>query len=796
MMHTKNYSLNNAEVNDVSLLRRALDRQIKARKQAESILEVKSKELYDTIHHLKQANNRLENHLSEKSSEIDGIFINIIDPYVVMDLLGNVIKMNDAAKKFLGFDTNTEPINLSALVHEDYIEYTYESFKKLMEVGSIKKYRPKLTLRCGTEKFVEINGSLIYDKNRQPIGAQGVIRDISEETKIKQLLAEQKKQLDIIFENSSLGIVLTDTNEKIIKANHAFLDLVGYPINEIKKYTLDHISDSGDIDLEKSLNDKMNKGEIDHFSIIKKYSKKDGTILSGKTTISAVKTAHGVIDYRVALIEDISNELKAEEQLKASEDRLSSLIANLNTGILVEDQDRKIALTNKIFCDIFNIFIPPERLKGFNCSKAIDNSKVLFKNPEKTIERVNKIVEEKKLVLGDILEMVDGRILQRDYIPVFKNNVYNGHLWAYTDITISRNYKNNLEQQKEKYSSIIANMNLGLVEVDTDDVIQLVNQSFCTLSGYSEDQLVNKKALDVINVLNKNVVEEKTERRINGESDSYEVEVLHPSGELRYWLVSGAPRYDERGKVIGSLGIHLDITNQKLLELQKEKLVQELETSNHSLQEYAHIVSHDLKSPLRSISALSSWLNDDYKNVLDEAGKNNLAMMQEKVEAMDNLIDGILKYSTISSETMATTNVNVNEVISEITDIIFIPDHVQIKITSELPVVIADKTKIHQLFQNILSNAVVHIERDKGLVEIGCMETSTHWEFSIKDNGVGIPKEYHEKIFKIFQSVGNKERSTGIGLSIVKKIIDLYQGKIWLESEIGVGTTFFFTLKK
>ena len=131
-----------------------------------------------------------------------------------------------------------------------------------------------------------------------------------------------------------------------------------------------------------------------------------------------------------------------------------------------------------------------------------------------------------------------------------------------------------------------------------------------------------------------------------------------------------------------------------------------------------------------------------------------------------------------------------------IEEIIFIPDNVKIKVTNKLPIILADKTKIHQLFQNFLSNAVVNIEKEKGLVEIGCKETPTHWEFSVKDNGVGIPKEYHEKIFQIFQSIGNNERTTGIGLSIVKKIIDRYEGRVWLESEIGKGTTFYFTLKK
>ncbi len=780
---------------EVLLLKKALDRQVKARKQAESILELKSKELYDTTRHLQEANSRLENMLSEKSSELEGIFINIVDPYVVMDLTGNIIKMNNAAKDFFGLANVKDLINLSSYVHEDYIEYTYNAFKSLVEVGTIKNYRPKLKLKNGAEKYVEVNGSLIYNKEHEPIGAQGILRDISQETEIKQLLAEQRKQLDIIVENSPLGIILTN-NDTIIKANTAILNLLGFEEGELKTQSLHSISQAEDENTANSLMQKMNAGELDNFSVVKKFTKKDGGYIQAKTSISAVKNTKGNIDYKVAIIEDITKELEAKEQLKNSENRLSSLIANLHTGILVEDENRNIVLTNKMFCHFLDINTPPHRLVGINCDSAIQENKHLFKYPEKEMARINEIILNKELVLSDEIELANGRILERDFIPILNKGIYNGHLWTYTDVTIARNYKKNLEVQKEKYSSIIANMNLGLVEVDNDDIIQLVNQSFCKMSGYIEQDLIGKKATSILKFKNENIIAEKAENRLKGQSDSYEVEVLNQLGESKHWLISGAPRYDEMGRVIGSLGIHLDITEQKRLELQKESLVQELEKSNIGLQEYAHIVSHDLKSPLRSISALCTWLNEDYHDKLDENGKYNLTMMQEKVEAMDSLIDGILKYSTISSDNVENSSVDVNEVIKEITDIIFIPEHVKIVTTSTLPTLFADRTKIHQLIQNFLSNAVVHIEREEGLVEIGCEDRDTHWEFSIKDNGVGIPKEYHEKIFKIFQSVGNKERSTGIGLSIVKKIIDLYQGKVWLESEIGVGTTFFFTLKK
>ncbi|NHF58566.1 PAS domain S-box protein [Flavobacteriaceae bacterium TP-CH-4] len=780
---------------EVLLLKKALERQKKARIQAEKILEEKSKELYDVTQHLKEANSQLENLLNEKTSELDGVFINIIDPYVVMDLKFNVINMNRSAKEFLGYDHNRERLNLKQLVHPEYLEYTWESIQSLLEVGTLKNYRAKIFSKDGTEKWVQINSSLIYDKERKPIAAQGIIRDITNETEIRQLLDEQKRQLDIIVGNSPLGIALT-IKGKIIKVNPAFENLLGYSEYELKRLHVKDITVPEENEESIRLIDQMNKGRLDTFSIVKKYLRKDGTTLFAKTTVSAVKNHRGDVDYQVALVEDISKEREAEERTKASENRLATLISNLQTGVLLEDEHRTISLTNQMFCDLFHIPVTPESLKGADCSNAAEDNKKYFKDPENFVNRIETILQNRKVVLKDELEMIDGSILERDYIPIFNQDIYKGHLWTYQDVTLRKNYKRNLEAQKEKYSSIIANMNLGLIEVDLEDTIQLVNQSFCNMSGFAETELVGQKASEVLNLIERDLLKEKNEKRLLGESDSYEVRVAHKDGRTRHWLISGAPRYNEAGQAVGSIGIHLDITDQKQLELQKEKLLRELESSNQGLQEYAHIVSHDLKSPLRSISALASWLAEDYKEVLDDNGLFNLQQMQEKVESMDRLISGILKYSSISHDTSEHTQVDLNAVVNEIREIIFIPEHVNVLIMNTLPVVLADRTKIYQLFQNLIGNAVVHIEAEQGLVEISSSETRTHWQFNIKDNGIGIAPEYHEKIFKIFQSIGNGERSTGIGLSIVKKIIDLYEGSIWLDSTIGQGTTFHFTLKK
>lgn len=783
--------------NEIPILKRALLREKKARKTAENLLENKAKELYDASLHLREANGRLETLLNDGVTAIDNAFVNIIDPYVVMDLMSNVINMNTSAKEFLGYDHTKEKICLSDIVHPDYLEYTAESFQTLLQVGVLKNYSAKIITKNQEEKYVSINASLIYNESGSPIAAQGVIRDITQEIEIKQLLEKQKKQQDIIVENSSLGILLI-VKDKIIKANKSFIELFGYSEVELKKLSLDEISSLEDSNLYDNLLQKSIENDTKKFSIIRKFRKKNGDTLYGKTSMSSLLDGKGDVEYNVAMIEDITQEKISEEKLRASEERMTDLIKNLQTGILLEDEERKIVLANQKFCDLFGIAVSPDALIGINSEQSTHKYKNLFLEPDVALGRIDHVIDQKEVVTADEMELLDGRTFERDYIPLFSNGEYQGHLWSYSDVTLRKNYRKNLEIQKEKYGSIIANMNLGLVEVGSDGNILMINQSFSDMVGYSANELIGKNVYEAIPIISDETddLKQQHQKEEEGISDSYEVAVKIANGEKRFWLVSGAPRFDDAGNVIGSIGIHLDITSQKHLELQKENLLQELETSNKGLQEYAHIVSHDLKSPLRSVSALATWLYDDYKDSLDENGLYNLKMMQEKIEGMDKLISGILKYSTVNNDVLDHTEVDVNEVIHEIKEIIYIPENVTIKTKKKLPLIKADKTKIHQLFQNFLSNAVVNIDKPDGLVEIDYKERSTHWEFSVNDNGVGIPKEYHEKIFQIFQSIGSNERSTGIGLSIVKKIIDRYEGKVWLESEIGVGTTFSFSLKK
>tara|TARA_Y100000588_G_scaffold392855_1_gene506392 strand:+ start:16086 stop:17252 length:1167 start_codon:yes stop_codon:yes gene_type:complete len=228
---------------------------------------------------------------------------------------------------------------------------------------------------------------------------------------------------------------------------------------------------------------------------------------------------------------------------------------------------------------------------------------------------------------------------------------------------------------------------------------------------------------------------------------------------------------------------------------EQEQLLHNLEVQNQELSDYAHMVSHDLKSPLRSVDTLAAWLIEDNKDKLDEHCSTQLDLIRSNVEKMDALINGILDYSAIGKNQVETYKIDLNLLLKDVLNMMEIPSHISVNMP-ELPTIIGDKYRLQQLFQNLISNAVKYNDKPKGVIEIGIEEKEQFWQFYIKDNGKGIDEVYFNKIFKVFEKLENIEGSTGVGLSIVKKIVDLYGGKIWLTSEPGKGSTFYFTLKK
>jgi len=290
-------------------------------------------------------------------------------------------------------------------------------------------------------------------------------------------------------------------------------------------------------------------------------------------------------------------------------------------------------------------------------------------------------------------------------------------------------------------------------------------------------------------------------------------EGIHPHGHYCVPILSGGRvlgvintyvkqghlrRQEEEDFLQAAAAVLAGVIERKKAEEQQTQLLQKLSEINQELQDFAHIVSHDLKAPLRAIRTLADWLSADYQDQLDEQGKENLRLLGSRVDRMQNLIDGVLQYSRVGHTEQGAAPVDLGRIVPEIIENLGAPEHISIRVASGLPTVEADATRITQVFQNLLSNAIKYMDKPEGDIAVGCVEEEGFWKFSVCDNGPGIEEKHFERIFKLFQTLAPRDsnESTGVGLTITKKIVEMYGGRIWVESEVGKGSTFFFTLPR
>jgi signal transduction histidine kinase len=248
--------------------------------------------------------------------------------------------------------------------------------------------------------------------------------------------------------------------------------------------------------------------------------------------------------------------------------------------------------------------------------------------------------------------------------------------------------------------------------------------------------------------------------------------------------------HDTSDDELTGLSRSLNIMSDKL-----NKNIRELENRNEELNKFAYVVSHDLKAPVRGIHNVVKWIEEDLGHEISPEMRKYLTIIPQRTKRMEDLINGLLDYARISEKTHP-EKINTKELVKEIADSI-VPRSFKVEI-EELPVVYSERIKLEQVFTNLISNSVKYTPAEGGQISVSSKEFKDHYEFSVKDNGIGIDPEYHDKIFEIFQTLRekNEKESTGIGLAIVKKIISEQHGVITVNSQLNKGAEFIFTWQK
>lgn len=342
---------------------------------------------------------------------------------------------------------------------------------------------------------------------------------------------------------------------------------------------------------------------------------------------------------------------------------------------------------------------------------------------------------------------------------------------------------------------------VGFALLDQNLRFIAINQTLAEINGYSVQDHTGKSLQEVVPKLEPIVaplyrrVFTTLQPIINIEISG---EVLSQPGATRHWLVSYVPVQTRQQSVyVGAIVV--EITSQKQLINQLEQANQQLSRSNHDLEQFARTASHDLKEPLRTISSYAQLLERRYGSQLEERGQRYLNHILNSAHRSQALIKDLFTYAQLDSRGIEIVPVDLNHLLDEVLGILSEPiDNQGARIVyGSLPTVSADFSQLSQVFQNLLSNSLKFCPIDIApYIEITAEQQSQHWLISVKDNGIGIDPKYQERIFSVFQRLHLKEEfeGTGIGLSICKKVVEQHRGQIWVESTLGKGANFCFTL--
>lgn len=487
-----------------------------------------------------------------------------------------------------------------------------------------------------------------------------------------------------------------------------------------------------------------------------------------------------------------------EEQLNLKSSELVDIFERITDGFIALDKDFCYIYANKKIGEM--IGREPQSLIGKNVWEIFPDAV-----GSSTYIAFNKAMKEQKYAKNE------------DYYPPLdlwqENNVYpspQGLSVFIKDITEQKKYQSRLASERNLLRSLIDNLPVYIYVKDKASRYIITNKALVEIAGViSEEETIGKTVADLFDpeISDINFFEDQRIFDFGESVINREEAIQTKSGDKIWLLTSKVPLKDENNNITGLIGISRDITERKNFEILLEELneslrkrAEELAASNTELERFAYVASHDLQEPLRMVSSFLELLEKRLGAQLDETGKKYMHFAVDGSDRMKKLIQDLLEYSRVGTNKENITNVDLNEIVESVRTILSltIREKKAIIKTTQLPTLPAVKVQMQQLFLNLIGNALKYSGDRTPEIEIGCTEKEKTFLFFAKDNGIGIDPKFFEKIFVIFQRLHNRNEysGTGIGLAICKKIVDRHNGKIWLESESGKGSTFFVEFPK
>lgn len=735
-----------------------------------------------------------------------------IDLVCIAGINGMFYKVNPAFTNVLGYSKEEiEGSSFLDLIHPDDMDITLNEVKKLSEGKTTISFENRY--RCKNGEYVTLSWNTSPDPETG--FSYSIARDMTLEKQQQEKLLDTTNNLKAILDSSELSIIATGLDGTIKQFNKGSELLLGYKAEEVVgKYTpaLIHVQDEI-VKRAEDLTIQFGKKVEPEFNAIigitKKngtaeskewtYVRKDGSTFSVMLSITSIKNNLGEVTGYLGIAKDVTKEKETELNLIKSNDLLDESQSITKIGSWKFDLITKDLFWSKGLYMVFDLEeLPSDQL--FNAYRSRihpDDLPNLDIAIEKTVTTGADFYYNYRILFPNgNLKYVEGRG------KPYKNEKgeVTGILGTVQDIT-----EKTLDEQKiVNKTKEIRDIKLALDEsvsveiIDKKGIITYVNDKFCDISKFSKTELIGQSH----HVVNSGYHSKEFIRNIwviiaNGNIWRGEMKNKAKDGSF-YWVYTTiVPFLNENGKPYQYIFIRSNITERKLAQENLNTALLILEKKNKELDQYAYVVSHDLKAPLRAINNLSEWIVEDMPE-MPEAVSHNFELLRGRIQRMENLINGVLEYSRIGRTQIEKETTDVKKMLNQIVDFIVPLEGFEVSIADDMPVIETEKILLEQVFSNLISNSVKYNDKQIGKIECFYKSVPNFHQFTVKDNGPGIAKEYHKKVFEVFQTIEARDtkESTGIGLSIVKKVIEEKGGSIYIESENDNGASFIFTIPK
>ena len=734
------------------------------------------------------------------------------DLVCIANVNGLFYKVNPAFYKVLGFSKKElEGKPFIDFVHPDDLDKTLEEVKKLSLGVTVISFENRY--RCKNGDYVILSWNTSPDPDTGYLYC--IARDMTLEKAQQQELITTTDDLKAILNASEFSIIATELDGTIKQFNKGAELLLGYKAAEVVGKTdpgflhkHDEIVKSYE-DLSEELEEKVEPGFETFTAKTRKlgitnyndwtYIRKDGSSVPVQLSSTAIKNKSGQITGYLGIAKNITREKEAEQNLIKSNTLLDESQSIAKIGSWKFNLITKDLMLSKGHHSIFELDdLPADQLyKAYRERIHYDDVTILDQLDKKVMKTGEDFKINYRILFPDnrikyILEIGQPYKNEEGEIVGLQGSIQ--------DIT-----EKTLDEQKifEKSKEIIdiksALDESAIVAVtDQKGIFTYVNDNFCTISQYTNEELIGQDQ----KIINSGYHSPEFRREAfitiaSGNIWRGEIKNKAKDGSFYWESTTIVPFLNEKGKPYQYIGISTNITQEKLAKEDLHNALTDLEKKNKELDQFAYIVSHDLKAPLRAINNLSEWIVEDMPEMPDDVSAN-FGLLRGRILRMENLINGVLDYSRIGRTKIEKESTDLIKVLHQIIDSLVPVEGFEVIVGANIPTITTEKILIVQIFSNLISNAVKYNDKAIGKIECQYKSLPDFHQFSIKDNGPGIAGEYHKKVFKVFQTIEarDKKESTGIGLSIVKKIIEEKGGNIFIESEADQGANFIFTLPK